>query len=147
MKIAAVHQIQDETELVRRLEGVCHAHYKWTIHLKSNRYRLEYLDCRRVIHFIRRFQKRFKDLWIKYEILLSTIIDDFLYPSVSCFFFFFFFSFSSSKNCAFLFRELYSYCSYVADLLKRMVRLYIVSMYHRFKKKKAIEGKSFSIDL
>lgn len=42
MKVAAIHQIQNETKLVRRLEGVCHAHYKWTIHLK-NESSLEFL--------------------------------------------------------------------------------------------------------
>lgn len=62
------------------------------------------------------------------------------------FLFFFLFLFLSSKNCAFLFRELYLYCSYVADLLKRVVHLYIVSMYRGFKEK-VIEEKSFGIDL
>ena len=36
MKIAAVHQVQNETEFVRRLERVRHAHYERTIHLKRN---------------------------------------------------------------------------------------------------------------
>lgn len=60
--------------------------------------------------------------------------------------YFLLFLFLSSKNCAFLFRELYLYCSYVADLLKRVVHLYIVSMYRGFKEK-VIEEKSFGIDL
>lgn len=35
MQITAVHQVQYETELVRRVERVRHAHYEGTIHLQN----------------------------------------------------------------------------------------------------------------
>lgn len=33
VKITAIHQVQDEAELIRRVEGIRHTDDKWAIHL------------------------------------------------------------------------------------------------------------------